>query len=81
MLTLKNLIALINNTLHCEVYTSSGLTCPITREQAITWCTKSLEAHKRGLIWTPPHVDMHAYTNTIVFGAPESWPNSNLVVP
>lgn len=81
MLTLKTLIALIHDTLHCEVYTSTGLTCPITREQAMAWCTKSLEAHKCGLIWAPPHVEVRTDTNTIIFGVPESWPNSYLVVP
>lgn len=80
-MTLKTITELINTTLHLEVHTSTGLTCPITREQAIAWCTKSLEAHERGLIWTPPHVDVRMDTNTIVFGVPESWPNSILVVP
>ena len=81
MMTLRTITELINKTLHVEVYTCSGLTCPITQGHAIEWLTKSLEGHKRGLIWTPPHIEVRTDTNTIVVGVPESWPNSNLVVP
>ena len=81
MLKFNEFQSMVNRTLHLEMYTTSGLTCPITGEQAIKWATKSIEAHKRGIIWIPPHVEVRVDTNTLLLGVPETWPNSILITP